>query len=97
MTNNITLKELMEEKFRALDARLYELKLAVDRLAENTVAVDRFESTTHKVVQLQQMTNDIDDRLVRVEGYIGVWRYIGAGLMTIVLALLIAWLSGRLL
>ena len=96
MTNNITLKELMEEKFRALDARIYELKLSIDRLAQNTVAIDRFESQYRKVGELHEAIKNLDTRLDKAESYIGIWRYIGAGIVTIILALIIAYLSGRL-
>lgn len=94
--NDISLRDLMEEKFQALDMRLSELKRAIERLAENTVSVERFESAYHKVGRLEKAVEDLDDRIAKAEGYIGIWRYIGAGLMTVILAILIAWLSGTL-
>jgi hypothetical protein len=94
--NEVSLRDLMEEKFQALDIRLSELKRAIERLAENTVSVERFESTYHKVGRLERAVEDLDERISKTEGYIGIWRYIGAGIMTVILAILIAWLSGTL-
>lgn len=101
--NEVTLKEFLEEKFKHQDGRidgtnrrLDQLAMAIEKLAENMVSVNRFESTYHRVGELQQAIRDLDERMDKAEGYIGVWRYIGAGVMTVVMAILIAWLSGTL-
>lgn len=94
--NDVSLRDLMETKFNNLDRRIDELKRAIEKMAENTVAVERFNSTYHKVAKLEQAVKDLDDRLDKSEGFISIWRYIGATVITILVALIIGWLSGRL-
>lgn len=93
---DVSLKELMETRFQALERRIDELTRAIERLAEGTVSAERFESAYHKVSKLEQAVADLDNRLGKAEGYIGAWRYIGATVITIVTALAIAWLSSHL-
>lgn len=101
--NEVTLREFLEEKFRHQDTRidgtnrrLDQLTVAIEKMAESTVTIKKFESTYHRVGKLQQAISDLDDRVAKTEGYIGIWRYIGAGIMTVILTILIAWLSGAL-
>jgi len=94
--NDVSLRDLMETKFNHLDTRIQELKSAIEKLAEGTVTAERFESTYHKVSKLEQAVDDLDNRLDKAEGYIGIWRYLGAAAVTVIVTILIAWLSGRL-
>lgn len=98
--NEVTLKEFLEEKFRhqesrleATNRRLDQLTMAIEKLAETTVSIKKFESTCHRVGELQQAIRDMDQRLDKAENYIGIWRYLGAGAVTVILAILIAWLK----
>lgn len=101
--NDVSLREYLEEKFKHQDGRidgtnrrLDQLTDAIVKLTESTVTLKKFESTYHRVGELQQMLHDVDNRVDKVEGYIGTWRYIGAAVVTVIVAIVIAWLKGAL-
>lgn len=90
------LRELMEVKFKHLEERIDHLKHAIEKMAESSVKAYQFESTTRKVDELQQMTKTLDDRMDDAEGYIRIYRYVGMLLVSVILAIVIAWLKGVL-
>ena len=92
----VSLRELMEEKFKSLERRVAELTRAIETLAAATVSKERFDSTYNRVIKLEQALSDMDNRLDKAESYIGIWRYLGAAIVTVITALVIAWLAGRM-
>jgi methyltransferase-like protein len=101
--NEITLKEFLEEKFKHQDQRidgtnrrLDHLTLVIEKLTETTVTIKKFDSAYHQISELRKNLDTTDNRITVLEGFINIWRYIGAALTTILLAIIIAWLSGRL-
>lgn len=90
------LHELMEVKFKHLEKRIDDLKQAIEKMAEGSVKAYQFESTVRKVDELRQMAKTLDDRVDSVEGYVTVYRYVGMLLVSVILAIVIAWLKGIL-
>lgn len=94
MANDVTLKELMEDKFQRLDKQLLEIKQALNHLSQNMVHKDRFESKMHSVKELRAQVAQQDERIDDVEHFQSVLKYVGGVLVSIGVALVIAKLSG---
>jgi chaperonin cofactor prefoldin len=90
------LRELMEVKFKHLEKRIDDLRQAIEKMAETSIKTYQFESTVRKVDELRQMTKTLDDRIDDAESYIKIYRYVGMLLVSVVLAIVIAWLKGVL-
>ncbi len=103
MADDIGLRELMQIKFAHMETRFDDMKRTFEKAMEVTARADRVESVMLKVRELQvtfkhtdTRLDDIERRQNEAEGQNKIYRYIGGLVITIVMALVIAWLGGRL-
>ena len=94
MSNDVTLRELMEEKFQSLDKQLADIRESLDYLSQNMVHQKRFDSKMHDVEKLEAMVGTQDKRIVRVEHFQSILKYVGGLAVMILMAVAIAWLTG---
>jgi vacuolar-type H+-ATPase subunit D/Vma8 len=92
----VTLRELIEVRLNSIDSRISDLKSAIEKLTEGAVQEERFKSTTHKVEKLQEMVNQLDNRVDETEGQIRIYKYIGSVVVGIVAIIAAAWIKSLL-
>lgn len=94
MSNDIPLRDFVEDRFRVVEDQLGEIKDALNHLSSNMVRKDRFDSKMHTVKELRTLINEQDDRIGSVEHFQSVLKYIGGLAVMVLTAIIIAWLTG---
>jgi hypothetical protein len=94
MSNDVPLREFVEDKFEVVEGQLDEIKEALNYLSSNMVPKERFDSKMHDVKELKAMVGAQDKRIIRVEHFQSVLKYIGGVIATILIGVAIAKLTG---
>jgi hypothetical protein len=94
MSNGVSLEKLMEVRFSELDKQLADIKSALNHLSQNMVSSARFESKVHSIKELQAIVDDQQEHISRIEHFQSAIKYIGGLLITLLMAIVIAWAAG---
>ena len=94
MSNDVPLRDFVEGRFQVVENQLGEIKDALNFLSSNMVRKDRFESKMHTVKELRAMVDSQDERIDGVEHFQSVLKYVGGLVVTILVAVVIAWVTG---
>lgn len=94
MPGDISLEKFIETRFSDVDKQLADIKSALNYLSQNMVSSDRFESKMHSVKELRAMVDGQDTRIDKVEHFQSVIKYVGGLIVTVLVAIIIAWATG---
>jgi len=94
MSNDVPLREFVESRFQVVEDQLGEIKDALNSLSSNMVRKDRFDSKMHSVKELEAMVDGQDKRIIRVEHFQSVLKYVGGLAVMVLIAVVTAWLTG---
>jgi len=94
MSNDVPLRDFVEGRFESVEKQLVEIKDALNYLSSNMVRKDRFDSKMHTVKELETMVDTQDKRIIRVEHFQSVLKYVGGLAVMVLTAVVIAWLTG---
>lgn len=94
MSNDIPLRDFVEDRFRVVEDQLGEIKDALNHLSLNMVSTKRFDSKMHTVKELRTMVGTQDKRIARIEFFQLVLKYIGGLVVLIIVAIITTKLTG---
>lgn len=94
MSNDVPLREFVESRFKVVEDQLEEIKDALNHLSLNMVSTKRFDSKIHDVKELKALVGMQDKRIIRVEHFQSVLKYVGGILVAILTSVVIAKLTG---
>ncbi len=94
--DEVTLREFIEQRFDFFERRIEVLGEAVERLTVEMVTRERLDELADDMAKHYERAEELEERLVGVEGFARVARYVGALVVTIVMAIGIDWLKGEL-
>jgi len=94
MSNDVPLRDFVESRFQVVEDQLGEIKDALNHLSSNMVRKDRFDSKMHSVKELRAMVDTQDERIIRVEHFQSVLKYVGGLLVLVIVAIITTKLTG---
>ena len=94
MSNDVPLREFVESRFKVVEDQLEEIKDALNHLSLNMVPTKRFDSKMHSVKELKAQVAGQDKRIIRVEHFQSVLKYVGGLIVLIIVAIITTKVTG---